>query len=155
MLTRTLLTPTIKRFIDALSCVAILAGCTSEIDDIYSRGIDAYANKRYAEAAPLIRRAAEANHVDGMSILGAMYLYGRGVEKDGRQAEVWLSRAAEAGQVSAQSILGMMYATGAGVLTDPKKAQKWLSAAAAKGDKHAIRMLDLLSLGVGIPEHPL
>lgn len=143
----------IKRLIGALSCLAILAACTNEIDDIYSRGINAYSNKRYADAAPLIERAAEANHVDGMAILGVMYLYGKGVEKDGHKAETWLARAAEAGQVSAQSILGMMYATGAGVPKNPQKAQKWLYAAAGKGDKHAIQMLDLLGvedlIGVG------
>ncbi|MGH8626663.1 MAG: tetratricopeptide repeat protein [Gammaproteobacteria bacterium] len=139
----------IKHLIGALSCLPILAACTSEIDRVYSRGIDAYANKRYAEAAPLIKRAAEANHLDGMAILGVMCLYGNGVEKDGRKAETWLSRAAEAGQVSAQSILGMMYATGAGVPKNPQKAQKWLYKAAGEGDKQAIQMLDLLGHDAG------
>ncbi|MGH8607684.1 MAG: tetratricopeptide repeat protein, partial [Gammaproteobacteria bacterium] len=78
-----------------------------------------------------------------------MYLYGKGVEKDGYKAEAWLSRAAEAGQVSAQSILGMMYATGAGVPKNPQKAQKWLYKAAGEGDKQAIQMLDLLGHDAG------
>lgn len=68
------------------------------------RHLQCLCRKRYAEAAPLIKRAAEDKHLDGMAILGVMYLYGNGVEKDGRKAEPWLSRADEAGQVSAQSI---------------------------------------------------
>jgi len=78
-----------------------------------------------------------------------MYLYGNGVEKDGRKAETWLSRAADAGQVSAQSILETMYATGAGVPKNLQKAQKWLYKAAGKGDGHAIQMLNLLSRDMG------
>ncbi len=73
----------------------------------------------------------------------------KGVEKDGRKAETWLSRAAQAGQVSAQSILGMMYAIGAGVPKNQQKAQKWLYKAAGKGDEHAIQMLDLLGRDAG------
>lgn len=83
-------------------------------------------------------RAAEANYLDGMAILGVMYLYGKGLEKDGRKAETWLSRAAEAGQVSAQSILGMMHATGAGVPKNPQKAQKWLYKATSKPSRCSI-----------------
>lgn len=44
----------------ALFRLAILAACTSEIDGIYSRGIDAYTNKRYAEAAPLLAGGTES-----------------------------------------------------------------------------------------------
>ncbi len=107
---------------------------------------DAYANKRYAEVAPLIKRVAEANHLDGMAIRGVMYLYGKGMERDGRKAEVWLSRAAEAGQVSAQSILGMMYATGAGVPKNPQKSSEMVVQSGWQGGgEHAIQMLDLLS----------
>ncbi len=74
-----------------------------------------------------------------------MYLYGRGVKQDGREAEAWLLRAAEAGQVDAQSILGLMYTTGVGVEQDRAKAKRWLYPAANAGDRQAIQMLELLS----------
>lgn len=61
---------------------------------------------------PFILEAAEGGYKDGMAILGAMYLFGRGVENDGQKAEYWLKRAGGSGQVDAQSILGIMYATG-------------------------------------------
>jgi uncharacterized protein len=49
-----------------------------------------------------------------MTVLGVMYLFGRGVENDGQKAEYWLKKAAGSGQVDAQSILGIMYAAGQG-----------------------------------------
>jgi TPR repeat protein len=119
-----------------------LSGCADPIENAYTRGIDAYAAQKYSEAEPFIRQAAEAGHIDGMSILGAMYLFGRGVPMDERQAEYWLLQAATKGSVDAQSILGIMYATGQGVKKNLTEAFKWLEPAAKGGDKQAKRMLE-------------
>lgn len=91
--------------------------------------------------APFISEAAEVGHADGMSVLGTMYLFGRGVQADGVKAEAWLKRAARSGQVDAQSILGIMYATRQGVARNIPEAKEWLMKAAKAGDKHAIDML--------------
>ena len=124
-----------------LSLLAALLGCTDRVDALYSRGLDLYEKKHYDKALPFISEAAEAGHADGMSVLGAMYLFGRGVQEDGVKAEYWLKRAARSGQVDAQSILGIMYATGQGVARNIPEAKEWLTRAAKAGDQHAIDML--------------
>jgi TPR repeat protein len=79
-----------------------------------------------------------------MAVLGAMYLFGRGVENNGEKAKRWLELAANRGQVDAQSILGIMYATGQSVARNIPEATKWLTIASEAGDKHAIRMLQMI-----------
>ena len=54
------------------------------------QGLDLYAKKDYGEALPFISEAAEGGHKDGMAVLGAMYLFGRGVQNDGAKAKYWL-----------------------------------------------------------------
>ncbi|MGH9962431.1 MAG: tetratricopeptide repeat protein [Pyrinomonadaceae bacterium] len=127
-----------------LSLLAALLGCTDRVGATYRQGLDLYAKKEYAEALPFIREAVQSGHKDGMAILGAMYLFGRGVENDGQKAEYWLKRAAGSGQVDAQSILGIMYATGQGVPRNIAGAKEWLTRASEAGDKHAIRMLRMI-----------
>lgn len=124
-----------------LSLVSALLGCTDRADAVYRRGLDLYEKKQYDKALPFISEAAEAGHTDGMSVLGTMYLFGRGVQEDGVKAEAWLKRAARSGQVDAQSILGIMYATGQGVARNIPEAKEWLMRAAKAGDQHAIDML--------------
>ncbi len=79
-----------------------------------------------------------------MAVLGAMYLFGRGVENDAEKATQWLESAAAKGQVDAQSILGIMYATGQGVTRNIPEAKKWLTIASEAGDRHAIRILQMI-----------
>lgn len=131
-------------FILGITVLLALQSCSRPAGEAYSKGIDAYSRKQYAEAESFIRQAAERGHVDGMSILGAMYLFGRGVSMDGKQAEFWLLKAARAGSVDAQSIVGIMYATGQGVERNLPEARKWLERASQEGDKHAKEMLTLI-----------
>ena len=130
-----------------LALLAALLGCTDRVDALYRRGLDLYEKKQYDKALPFISEAAEAGNTDGMSVLGAMYLFGRGVQEDGRKAEFWLKRAARSGQIDAQSILGIMYATGQGVARNIPEAKEWLTRAARAGDQHAIDMLRRIAGG--------
>ena len=127
-----------------------IAACGNHVERVYGKGIDAYSAENYAEAKIWIGQAAEAGSVDGMSIYGAMYLFGRGVPQDNAKAVYWFTRAADLGRVDAQSILGIMYATGQGVGRDLEKARFWLDKAARKGDKQAIKMLAIISPGKSI-----
>lgn len=127
-----------------ISLLGALLSCTDRVDTTYRQGLDLYAEQEYGKALPFILEAAEAEHADGMAVLGAMYLFGRGVENDGQKAEYWLKRAAGNGQVDAQSILGIMYATGQGVPKNMAGAKEWLTRASEAGDKHAIRMLQMI-----------
>jgi TPR repeat protein len=133
-----------RRFLILISLLAALPGCKDRVDTAYRQRLDLYAKNEYGEALPFVLEAAEGGHKDGMAVLGAMYLFGRGVENDGRKAKQWLELAANKGQVDAHSILGIMYATGQGVARDIPNATKWLTRASEAGDKHAIRMLQMI-----------
>lgn len=133
-----------RAFILGIISLLALPSCSRPEGDAYSKGIDAYSRKQYTEAEPFIRQAAERGHVDGMSILGVMYLFGQGIPADGNQAEYWLMKAARGGSIDAQSILGIMYATGQGVKRNLPEAKKWLERASREGDKHAKEMLTLI-----------
>ena len=58
--------------------------------------------------------------------LGEKYKLGRGVAKDGAEAEKWYRKAADLGDTSAQAILGLMYYKGEGVAIDEAEAVKWI-----------------------------
>lgn len=127
-----------------ISLLATLLSCTDRVDATYRQGLDLYAEREYGKALPFISKAAEAGHKDGMAMLGAMYLLGRGVKNNSEKATQWLELAAGKGHVQAQSILGIAYATGVGVARDIPEAKKWLKSASKAGDKHAIRMLRMI-----------
>jgi TPR repeat protein len=83
----------------------------------YDRALALYEAKEYSKAFPLMREAAELGSLQAMSILGSMYLLGRGARENGIEAERWLKRAVDGGFEGAISVLGMAYATGrAGII---------------------------------------
>ena len=92
-----------------------------------------------------VQKAAEQGHVDAQFLLGAMYVNGRGVAQDYKQAVAWYRKAAEQGDVDAQRILGMMYDNGVGVVQDNKLAYVWSSVSAANGDVKAATNRDLFA----------
>ena len=136
-----------RNFISSILSLAALAGCANPIEDAYTKGIHAYTAQNYTEAEKWIRQSAEAGHVDGMAIMGTMYLLGRGVDKNGNQAEYWLRKAANAGKIDAQSMLGIMYASGNGVPKNVQEGLRWLEPAAQAGDMQARQMLTILKTG--------
>ena len=62
---------------------------------------------------------------------------GRGVQKDGKEAEKWFRLAVEQEDFRAQSILGTMYTLGQGVPINYKEAAKWYRRAANQGHARA------------------
>jgi TPR repeat protein len=69
--------------------------------------------------------------------LGRLYLAGRGVERDERQAARWLNLAAEKGLPSAQALLGRMLLEGQGVPRERARGLMWLILAKQAADpKH-------------------
>ncbi len=68
------------------------------------------------------RKAAEQGYAPGQHSLGYMYMNGRGVAQDDREAAQWFRKAAEQGFASAQTLLGIIYATGRGVAQDDREA---------------------------------
>jgi len=117
----------------------------------YDEALALYEVKEYSRAFPLMKEAAELRSLPAMSILGSMYLLGRGARKNGVEAERWLKQAMESGFDGAISVLGMAYATGsAGIRTDIPLARQLLTQAAGKGDQQSARMLEMMDKGEGM-----
>ncbi len=110
----------------------------------YGFALDAHERRDYATALPIVYGNALFLDPAACSLLGVMYLFGQGVQRDGSKAEYWLTKAAEANVVEAQSLLGIMYATGQGIPRNIDFARMWLSRAAEAGDVEARRVLRAL-----------
>jgi TPR repeat protein len=76
--------------------------------------------------------------------LGALYLGGRGLPKDGLEAAKWFRLAADHGSAAAQVQMARMHLAGAGVAKDDVEAYKWASLATAAKDKQAPPIVSLL-----------
>ena len=85
--------------------------------------------------------------------LGWIYLNGKGIPKDDKQASRWFKKSAEQGHSEAQYILGRMYHSGQGVVKDNKESVKWFRKSAEQGHPKAQNNLGLAyDLGEGIPK---
>ena len=73
-----------------------------------------------------------------------LYLYGRGVKQDFKEAVRLFSIMAEEGNEYAQANLGLMYSDGKGVKQDYEKALYWFKKAAEQGNAGAITSLGFL-----------
>jgi len=109
-----------------------------------------------AEAAELLRKAAEADYVPAMFDLGSRYRNGQGVAKDDAKGAEWYRKAAEKGHASAAHQLGLMYHEGVGVKKDGGQAVAWFRKAADQGVPPAIFNLGLAyAEGNGVPKDRL
>jgi TPR repeat protein len=96
-----------------------------------------------AEAAQLIRRAAERGVPTAREKLGLMYEEGLGVAQDYAEAAKWYRLAAEQGESYSQYGLGRLYFLGLGVSQDRGMAVKLFRQAAERGLIDARIMLGL------------
>jgi len=78
--------------------------------------------------------AAEGGHTEGQARLGKMYLTGDRVEKDPKEAAIWLSAAGKKGHRDALRQLAEMYERGEGVEIDHNLAIRNALFAVAEGD---------------------
>lgn len=79
---------------------------------------------------------AEQGNASFQTHLGWMYQFGKGVQKDDKEALKWYRNAAEQGFIRAQYSLAACYFHGQGVLKDNMTAYAWINIAEANG--HAI-----------------
>lgn len=91
----------------------------------------------FAEAAPLLRTAAQNGYAPAQEQLGIISLFGVGCDPAPAEAAGWLRLAADQGKKGAQSLLGMMLAAGAGIERDLLDARQLLSLAGEQGDAFA------------------
>jgi TPR repeat protein len=100
-----------------------------------------YAQAEEPSAQAFIQQSAEQGDAKAQARLGAMYLLGRGVEKDEQQAFEWMLKAANQGHIEAEVVVAAMYDRGLGVKNDVKMATKWYEKAAAKGNSASMAIL--------------
>jgi uncharacterized protein len=111
----------------------------------------ALARGDHAEAARLVRPAAEAGDRDAQTLLGGLHLVGQGVERDLALAAAWFRKAADQGQPFAQYNLGLMTFRGEGVTADFSAAARFYGRAAEQGVAPAMTQLGLMYLrGIGV-----
>ena len=96
-------------------------------------GLLFYENKRYSEAAPLLRKAAEQNNNNAQYWIGVCYERGYGVNKNINEAMKWFQKSAEQGNLGAQYKLGALYEEN----RNYDEAGKWYYIAAERGDDRA------------------
>jgi TPR repeat protein len=101
--------------------------------------------KDYANALPLLQRAAEAGNASAMYNLGVVYQNGWGVDKDYAQARQWYQKAAEAGNTDAMSSLAWLYENGWGGPREYTQARQWYQKATDASDAYAKKALSRLS----------
>ncbi|MBF0589582.1 MAG: sel1 repeat family protein [Magnetococcales bacterium] len=97
-------------------------------------------------------KLAERNHPLGTSVLGMLYLQGRGTPPNTPKAISLFERAADAGSLEAMGNLGALYYNGAaGVPTDPRRAFRHFKRAAAKKHPQSLYMAGFMLInGQGV-----
>lgn len=98
--------------------------------------------QQFAQAAELYRSSAETGNSEAQYQLGNLYLLGRGVAKDEKEAARWLEQAAAQNHAGAQFSLSQLLQTEA-----PDRARQLLQAAAAQDYAPAKNLL-----ARGVPE---
>ena len=111
-------------------------GFVDPISDI-DAALTAYGKGDYANALRHSRPLADQGDSRAQSILGLLYLHGRGVPQDDLRAVNWFRLAASEGDAPAQFNLGVMYAEGRGVPQDYAEAVHWYRLAADRSHAQA------------------
>jgi len=99
---------------------------------VFDRGHDLYKEHQYAEALPLLLRAARTGEVRAYNLLGMIHFKGWGTRQDFSESLKWFRLAAESGAAEGQANLGYQYEWGLGTPQDPGRARYWYEKAAAK-----------------------
>jgi len=92
-----------------------------------------YEQRRFAEAAEVLRPAAARGLPQAQVMLSTLYRVGRGVAVDPEESVRWLELAAERGSADAQNNLGMALLNGEGIARDPRESVVWFDRAARQG----------------------
>jgi uncharacterized protein len=91
-----------------------------------TEGICSSSEEDKAKIMSWFAAAAESGHLIAASIMGIAFARGVGVERDEKNAMLWLRRAAE-GVPEAQYAYGRMLAEGIGLTPDLEEARSWFA----------------------------
>ncbi len=98
-------------------------------------------------------QAAVMRHAGAMSELGALYSFGRGVERNDKAAMDWQYNAAKLGNSKAMLRLALIHLTGWRAAMDESLGAEWMLKAAKLGNARAMYLLGMLyEDGVGVPQ---
>lgn len=111
-----------KTLMMILLAVFTLTVSAQSAEKLYQEGKALYDAKKYEQAFPKLKAAAEKGHKKAQYRVGRCYEKGRGVAESDAQAVVWYRKAANQGYHKAQYQLGKAYKDGDGVEKDRKKA---------------------------------
>jgi len=120
--------------------------------DPFRDGVVAYQQQEFQKALKAWLPLAESGHVLAQTLVGSMYAYGEGIEKDDKEAFKWLSLAANTGSAQAQYNLAILYENGFGVTADLQQARKWFKAAADQGREDAATRYAALTDNIDTPD---
>ena len=108
-------------------------------------GMTSYELHNFSAAYQNLKPFADKHEPIAMYLMGCMYLYGLGVEKNFNQAVFWIERSAEIGYHRAQLTLGYFYDVGeVGFKRDISKAFYWYSKAAQNDNAVAQRNIAVM-----------
>lgn len=121
--------------------LTLLMGCTlmmaQSAEALYREGKNLYDQKRYEEALPKLKAAADKGHKKAQYRMGRAFDKGNGVGEDNVRAFQWYQKAAAQGYHKAQYQLGRCYKKGKGVAEDDAKAFQLFQKAAAQDNADA------------------
>jgi hypothetical protein len=97
---------------------------TTDVYELLRAGKQAFLNKKYQEARPLLLRAAELGNAEAMVFLTKLFWEGWGTAMDREAALNWLRKAAERGHVGAMQNLEELYSQD-GPFYDLNESRRW------------------------------
>lgn len=138
-----------RRTIVALCSGLLVLGVGAFIlrQHFFNAGVMALKEGNYVQAASKLEPLARAGDSSAQDLLGDMYAFGWGVEKDDGEAIKWYRRAASSNvdvndrAAPAMYFVGKRYLEGTGVAHDEVEARKWFERSAKGGYAKATQAL--------------
>jgi TPR repeat protein len=117
-----------------LLCLVILSNAALAN---YKKGSDAYDKGDYSVALQEYKTSAENGSAVAQHMMGVLYVQGKGVLKDEKEAYKWWEKSALNNHPPSQYNIGMAYFRGKYHYKDTSLAEKWLAKAAKRGHPSA------------------
>ena len=136
---------------------ALYGKLTAEVisaKEAYDTARELYDEKRYEEATPYLKVAADAANSIAMYMLGDIYSSSEDASVNYSKAIKWLKKAIDAGSVSAINKLGDIYRNGNRTFQDYDRALELYNMAANRNNSKAMNNLgDMYRYGYGVTQN--
>lgn len=133
---------TMRKIVTTLLALTLCtAAFPQKTESLYKEGKTLYDAKKYEQAFPKLKAAAEKGHKKAQYRVGLCYDKGRGVAEDDAMAVKWYQKSAAQDYAKAQYELAKCYVKGEGVAKDEAKAKSWLKKA-VKDKKNGQEIID-------------